>query len=325
MVTKLIYNVAVLFIMMLPGVILKKCKLSTDGLGKGLSNLVLYIAQPALIFNAYVRPYDSAVLVNAIWVLVFSIIAHVIFTAITLALYKKEPDATRRMLRFATIFSNAAFMGIPLIQEVLGADATIYASIYNITFNAFLWTLGVNICTKDRDIDGDGKSDEAHLKSKGQGSIVKAMLHPTMIAAFLGLFFFFLPIEGYIPEIVTDCLTRLANLVGPLSMVVLGLRLADIDLKGFFKEKSLYIFIALRHVVLPVIIFAIIRVVMIFLSFDSAVLESVLIMASAPAATSATMFAEKYDCDAAYVSKLVAVSTILSLLTMPLIFFLTYI
>ena len=86
MVGKLIYNVAILFIMMLPGVILKKCKLSTDGLGKGLSNLVLYIAQPALIFNAYVRPYDSTVLVNALWVLAFSIVAHVIFTVITLSL-----------------------------------------------------------------------------------------------------------------------------------------------------------------------------------------------------------------------------------------------
>ena len=229
------------------------------------------------------------------------------------------------MLCFATIFSNAAFMGIPLIKEVLGSDATIYASIYNITFNAFLWTLGVNICTKDRDIDGDGISDEAHLRSKGQGSIKKALVHPTMIAAFLGLFFFFLPIEGYIPSIVSDCLVRLENLVGPLSMVVLGLRLADIDLKGFFKEKSLYIFIALRHVILPVIVFAIIRVVMIFVNFDMAVMTSVLIMASAPAATSATMFAEKYDCDAAYVSKIVAVSTILSLATMPLIFLLTYI
>ncbi len=315
----LIYNVGIFFMLMIPGIILKKCKLSTDGLGKGLSNLVLYIAQPALIFLAYVRPYDSSVLKNIIWVFVFSIVAHLIFTAVTFASFKKAPDSARRMLRFATIFSNAAFLGIPLIMEVIGPSAAIYASIYNITFNGFLWTLGVFICTNNRDVDGDGTDDAEKLKKKGGASITKAMLHPTMLAAALGLCFFFLPIDGYIPEFLTESLTKLQNLVAPLSMIVLGLRLADIDLHGFFKDKQLYVFIALRHLILPAATFAVMRVMQIFITIDSVVVESVLIMASAPAATSATMFAEKYDCDAAYVSKVVAVSTILSLATMPLV------
>ena len=239
---------------------MKKCKLSTDGLGKGLSNLVLYIAQPALIFLAYVRPYDSEVLVNSLWVLLFSIVAQAIFAVVAHYTYIKAPDSARRMLRFATIFSNAAFMGIPLITAVLGDDATIYASIYNISFNAFLWTLGVNICTKDRDVDGDGINDDEHLKKKGGASITKAMFHPTMIAAALGLVFFFLPIDTYIPSIVTESLTMLKNLVAPLSMVVIGIRLADLDLRGFFKDRYLYIFLALRHLLLPAAAFAIMRV-----------------------------------------------------------------
>ena len=326
MVGKLIYNVAVLFIMMLPGIIMKKCKLSTDGLGKGLSNLVLYIAQPALIFNAYVRPYDSAVLLNAIWVLVFSIVAHVIFTAITLALYKKEPDATRRMLRFATIFSNAAFMGMPLIEAVLGTEALIYASVYNISFNGFLWTLGVYICTANRDVDGDGISDGEMLRAKGNISVLKTVTHPTMVAAALGLVYFFLPLDaGDMPSFVMDVVNGLSNLVAPLSMIVLGLRLAEIDLRGFFKEKNLYVFILLRHIALPVLIFAVMRVFAMITYVNLDVITSVLIMAAAPAATSATMFAEKYDCDAKYVSKVVAVSTILSIATMPLVSLLTMI
>ena len=326
MVGKLIYNVAVLFIMMLPGIIMKKCKLSTDGLGKGLSNLVLYIAQPALIFNAYVRPYDSAVLLNAIWVLVFSIVAHVIFTAITLALYKKEPDATRRMLRFATIFSNAAFMGMPLIEAVLGTEALIYASVYNISFNGFLWTLGVYICTANRDVDCDGISDGEMLRAKGNISVLKTVTHPTMVAAALGLVYFFLPLDaGDMPSFVMDVVNGLSNLVAPLSMIVLGLRLAEIDLRGFFKEKNLYVFILLRHIALPVLIFAVMRVFAMITYVNLDVITSVLIMAAAPAATSATMFAEKYDCDAKYVSKVVAVSTILSIATMPLVSLLTMI
>ena len=319
MVTKLIYNVGLLFIMMLPGIILKKCKLSTDGLGKGISNLVLYIAQPVLIFLAYVRPYDSEVLINSLWVLLFSIIGQAIFAVVSHFVYMKAPDSARRMLRFATIFSNAAFMGIPLISAVLGDDATIYASVYNISFNGFLWTLGVNICVKDRDVDGDDIADGEHLKKKSGASITKAMLHPTMIAAALGLVFFFLPIDTYIPDIITESLTMLKNLVAPLSMVVIGMRLADLDLRGFFKDKYLYIFLVLRHLALPALVFFVMRAVALFVTSDNTVMMSVLIMASAPAATSGTMFAEMYDCDAAYVSKLVAVSTILSLATMPLV------
>ena len=322
---KLIYTVGIFFIVMIPGVILKKCKLSTDGLGKGLSNLVLYIAQPALIFNSYLREYDSKIFVNMLYVLGLSVVAHVIFTVIAMLCYKKTPDGVRRMLRFATIFSNAAFMGMPLIKEVIGVEALIYASIYNITFNAFLWTLGVYICTANRDVDGDGVDDGEHLRKKSGISYKKALLHPTMLAAFFGLVFFFLPIHTYVPKLITDGLGMLESLVAPLSMIVLGLRLAEIDLSGFFKEKSLYVFLALRHLLLPTAVFAVMRLLSLAVEIHPDVMMSVLIMASAPAATSATMFAEKYDCDAAYVSKVVAISTILSIATMPLISLLTLI
>lgn len=318
---QLIFNVGILFVMMLPGFIMKKCNLATDGLGKGLSNLVLYIAQPALVFLAYVRPYDSAVLIDCLYVLAFSVVAHVIFSVVAMLSYKKAPDATRRMLRFATIFSNAAFMGIPLISAVLGDDVTIYASIYNITFNLFLWSLGVHICTGNRDYDGDNVIDEdIEKKHKSEASIVRALIHPVTIAAGLGLIFFFLPIHTYIPKFAMNCLEMVKALVAPLSMVVLGLRLAEVDLRGFFKDKNLYVFLLLRHFALPAVVFAIMRVIMLIgVSLSSGVILSVLIMACAPAATSATMFAEKYDCDAAYVSKLVVTSTLLSLLSMPLV------
>ena len=327
----LIYNVGILFVMMIPGILLKKCGLSTDGIGKGISNLVLYIAQPALVFLAYLRPYDSKILVNAAYVLLFSVVAHGIFALVTMNCYKKAPDSAKRMLRFATIFSNAAFMGIPLIDAVLGNEATLYASVYNITFNLFLWSLGVHICTSNRDYDGDGDVDQidegVERLHKNEASVKKALLHPVTIAAALGLIcFFFLPSGLYSGEIqnrgydfAIDCLTMLKNLVAPLSMTVIGLRLADISFKGFFKDKNLYVFLALRHILLPAAVFFVMRLLtLVGLNIDKQVIAVVLIMACAPAASSATMFAEKYDCDASYVSKIVAVSTILSLLTMPL-------
>ncbi|MBO5009680.1 MAG: AEC family transporter [Clostridia bacterium] len=326
MVADVIFNVALLFLLMIPGIILKKCKMIPEGFGKGLSNLVLYIAQPALIFLAYIKPFDINILINSTYVLVFSVIAHSIFAVVAMLLFKGAEDGKRRMLRFATIFSNAAFMGIPLINAVLEdtyPGATLYASIYNITFNLFLWSLGVMICTKNRDKDKDGIDDHDEAKTEG-ASIMKALLHPVTIAAAIGLVFFVFPVTSYIPDViwglVSDTATHLKNLVAPLSMIVIGLRLPDISFKGMLKDKYMYLFLALRHILLPLAVVGVLRLAMLTgIEMSGAVAPVVLILASAPAASSATMFAEKYDCDATYVSRLVTVSTLLSIVTMPLL------
>ena len=318
---KVIYNVALLFIMMIPGVLLVKCKMSAHGLGKGLSNLVLYIAQPALIFMAYMRPYDAEILKNSLYVFILSILVHVMFSVIAMNCFKKSPDGVRRMLRFATIFSNAAFMGIPLIAAVLEDQypgATVYASIYNITFNLFLWSLGVYICTDGRDANSNGVDDGVEEITK-KSSPLKALYHPVTISAAIGLVFFIFSISSYVPEIVSESFNMLKGLVAPLSMVVIGLRLAQMNFKGFFKDKDMYLFLLLRHIVLPLLTVGLIKLLALVLPIAPVVQMVVVIMASAPAATSATMFAEKYDCDAAYVSRLVTASTLISIVTMPLV------
>lgn len=317
----IIYNVMLLFIMMIPGVILKKCGLAPEGFGKGLSNLVLYVAQPVLVFLAYFKDFDINILINSIYVFILSLVAHGIFAAVAIFAFKGAPDNARRMLSFATVFSNAAFMGIPLIAAVLEdtyPGATLYASIYNISFNLFLWTLGVYFCTGGRDLDNNNVSD--HIDEiKNKMSFKKALLHPVTIAAALGLIAFCFSLHTYLPEIVTESFTMLKNLVAPLSMVVIGLRLADMKFTGCFTDKYLYVFLALRHIVLPAIMVGIIKLLsLVGLALHPAVSAVIVIMAAAPAATSATMFAEMYSCDSPYVSRAVTISTLLSILTMPL-------
>lgn len=322
----LIVNVVLMFVLMVPGIIMKKCKLASDRFGKDISNLVLYIAQPALIFLSYVRPFDKEILINSLYTLLFSVIAHTIFSAVALLLFKKSPDSAQRMLRFATIFANAAFMGMPLIAIVIKDEAAlIYASFYNITFNAFLWTLGVHICTKDRDLDGDSDVDEhdALIKKKHIATALrKVIFHPVMIAAALGLVVFVTPLDKYLMQagILMDSLEMLKNLVAPLSMLVIGLRVAEVDFRGFFRDKNFYLFAALRHLLLPVAVILVMKLfILLGLPIDENVYLVITILASTPAASSSTMFAEKYNCDAAYSTKLVAVSTVLSIATMPVV------
>ena len=333
-VDSLIYNVAILFVMMIPGVILKLCHLVPDGFGKGLSNLILYVAQPILILSAYINcaAEFSEIWQNMLAVFILSVVAHAIFAAVAMLLFKSAPDAHRRMLRFATVFGNAAFMGIPLIAAIINEEAAIYASIYNITFNLFLWTLGVGFCTwqEGADLDRDGDSDIADRainlgkETKKQNSMVKVLLHPVTLASVIGVLCLILGINHELLidcnlSLLVDCLDMIKALVAPLSMVVIGLRIVEIDFVAALKDVNMYIFLLARHIALPLAVLGVIKLAgLVFPISDTAAIVTV-ILAATPAASSATMFAEMYDCDAVYTSRLVAISTVLSIVTMPLV------
>ena len=112
----------------------------------------------------------------------------------------------------------------------------------------------------------------------------------------------------------------LKGLVAPLSMVVIGLRLADVSFRGAFRDRYLYLFLSLRHFILPLaVLFLLWLLSLVGLGLSEVVTTVILLLAATPAATSATMFAEKYDCDAVYTSRTVILSTVLSIGTMPLI------
>ncbi len=337
-ITQLIINVAILFIMMVPGVILKKAKMVGNAFGKGISNLVLYIAQPVLIVAAYIdcELKFTDIWANILWVLLFSVVAHLIFIGAAYAVFSKVGDNQKqKMLRMVTIFSNAAFMGIPLIEVICGPEAVIYASVYNITFNLFVWTLGVYICTRDRTIDynHDGRiSKRDYVAGLNQTvhnevSAKKVLLHPVILAGFLGLVLLICGVNRYSVNFgfAWDAMVMIKSLVAPLSMVVIGLRLADIKIKGIFKDIPMYLFLVLRHFVLPLLVMLFVKVfVWCGVPISTLVQDVIIILAATPAASSATMLAEKYDCDAAYASRLVVISTLLSIASMPAVILLSH-
>ncbi len=332
-ISKLIVNVAILFVMMIPGIIIKKMNMIPEGFGKGISNLVLNIAQPCLILFAYLNCDDRDIWADSLVVLLLSFIAHIIFAVVAMCLFRRQPDGKRRLLRLATVFSNAAFMGIPLISAIyagtpLAGRATIYASIYNITFNLFVWSLGVFICTNGRDDNNDGILDPHIIEKKKTASPLKALYHPATVAAVLGIIALALNLKNAVPSvfgeesILNDSLDMIRGLVAPLSMVVIGIRLADMNFKGFFNDAGMYLCLALRHLILPIaVIGATALLKLAGLPVSEEVFTVTVILAAAPSASSATMFAEKFDCDAMYVSRIVAASTVISILTMPAVLF----
>lgn len=318
----LLSKVILLLLMIVPGFLLAKLKLSTPGLGKGVANIILYAAQPALIIKGYIREFDGDVLSRALTVLLFALITHLVFILLAFVVFRDGEIARRRVLRFATVFTNAGYMGIPLICAIFDDEYAIYASIYVIVFNIFCWSLGAFIYTDERKFI----------------SFSKMFLNPASVATYVGLLFFLTPLNRLIAPlgdstamvdviraIPYDLIDGLQAMVAPLSMLLIGLRLAEIDFHGILRDCSMYVYLVLRLLISPALVWGIMKLCMVLgILNDGVVMTVILLSASTPAATATTMFAEKYDGDSVYASKLVSVSTILSIATMPTVALLLY-
>ena len=173
-VSLLFIAVFTLFCYMIPGFILRKTKLADDGFTKALSVVTLYVAQVAMILHGFMVNFNTKTLNGIGYVFVFGLIAHLLFYLLAIMLFKKAPERLRKVLRFGVIFSNAGYMGIPVISEVFGEEYVIYATVYVVWFNVFAYSLGRLIYTND----------------KKYISVKKIFVNPAVIPIAIGLVIF---------------------------------------------------------------------------------------------------------------------------------------
>jgi len=323
--TILFEQVAVLVLIMIPGFLLGKFKLVGDGFGKSISNVILYAAQPALIIAGFVSvDFSGAVILRMGMVFLLAILAHLLFYALSLLFFRKAPEKKRSVLIFSTVFTNAGYMGIPLLEALFSKtvpEIAIYGSVYVTAFNVFVWSLGAYLYT----------SDKSYI------SVKKMILNPATISTFVGLAIFFLSAIPAVRDaviipfvrdegIVSSLLSGMKALVAPLAMLLIGFRFTDLDFKGIWKDKHLYLDIAVSLLLCPALIWALLKLLSLSGIYDDAVVTAVLLMsAAAPAATATSMFAEKFDGDSPYASLVVSITSVLCVLSMPLVSLLTLI
>ncbi len=298
--------VLLLFMMIIPGFIMRKMKLAGDTLPLGFANTILYITQPAMLVVGFFRARDMGIMKNALVVLVLSFLTHILFLAAVNLFYRGADKEKQKVYRFGTVFSNAGYMGIPLITMVLGDEAAIYASVYIVAFNFFCWSFGALIYSEDKSYISPFKM------------LVNAATVPTFIGIIIFVTNFYTVIPTPIADFVYEALTMLKNTVAPMSMMIIGMRLADLELKGAFRDKYLYMGLALRLIVFPLGAFALIAATKLVGIDTPDAFKVVLICAATPVASATSMFAEKFSSDTVSASKFVSVSTVLSLATMPL-------
>ena len=294
-------NVLTLFILMGVGFCCQRFKLLNDTAVKACANLVLYFATPCVIIKSCIREFDASLLTGFLIMAAVAIVNHAVLITIASRLFRDKDEGRRRVLRFATIFSNAGYMGIPLQQAILGDEGVFYCAAYVIVFNITAWTYGV-LC-----MSGDKRA----LAPK------KLLFNPGIIGVVIGMALFLLPIT--VPKILTDAVGHLATLNTPIPMIIVGYYMAQTDLLAALKDKKSYLCLLVRLVGMPLLALG----GLLLVGVRGALLTSCMICICAPVATMTTMFSTRYERDTLLSVNLVSVSTLLAVVTMPLMIALT--
>lgn len=290
-------NVLVMLFLMLIGFVLTKKKILTDLGIKQTTELVLRVAVPCLIINSYQREFDPAMAKNLGIAILFSLGIHILYMLIVPLIFIKRPDKKDRISKFSVIYSNCGFMALPLIQSIYGDEGVFYAVAYVTVFNVLYWTQGIYLYTKD-------------IK---QLSVKKAVFNPGVLGVIIGMTLFFAQIT--LPTPIGKTVEFMASVNTPLPMIILGTYLVNLNIKETLKNASLWVVTALRLIILPVLTIFIIK------PFNMEQIMSMpLVLASAcPVAAVATLFAVRYDLDSEYSSRAVSFTTLLSVITIPVI------
>lgn len=285
-----------LFIMIAVGFAMYKAKRVTDTGVSQMTDLLLYAVTPCVVFNAFNRPFDPA---TARFIAVFAAVSAAFLTfsiGVGILLYRGGNPHSRAVLRFSAVFSNCGFMGIPLAGAVCGEKGTLYASVFVVLFNLFQWTYGFSMMSGEK------------------LSLKRVIVNPCVLGLLAGLPVFLLSLR--VPSPVGNAVSMLAALNSPLAMIVIGTHLAKADLVSTLKDLRCYPASLLRLIVLPAVIMT--AVVALPLP-DNAQKVTLAVMFGAPVAASCALFATKFHRDSELASRLVATSTLFSMLTLPLL------
>lgn len=299
-----------------PGFILAKMKLLPEKASEACTTIVLYVSQTALVFMGFQgQKYDPEIGKNMLIAFGLGVLIHLVMVAIMyLCIGNKGNNAKKNVIKYAGVFGNCGFMGMPFLKMLFpnNGEVMIYCAVVLTVFNILNWTVGVYM------ISGDKK----------QISIKKVLLNPVIICVVLGFLVFIIAKEPLVdlavPESTLDkaleafmgSVNLMGNMVTPLSMTVIGMRLANVNIKQLFLDKGAYIVSFLKLVVMSVVTMLIVA----FLPIDTTVKASLFFLFSMPSAASTAMFAIKFNGDGDFGSVVVLLSTILSILIIPLMF-----
>lgn len=291
-------QVVILFILIAAGFVCGKTKLITREGAKYLTDVVLYLATPCVIVSSFQQvQFDYNLLINLGITAICATLIQVLSIFVCRGVFRSKDEGRRKVLQFATIFSNCGFMSLPLQNALLGSTGVFYGSVFVAIFNIIVWSYGL------MDMSGNRKDFSAK----------KLFLNPGVLGVAAAMILFFFNIQ--LPEIILSPINYLAGLNTPVPMLVIGFYLSQTSLFDTFRDRAVYGVIALRLITIPLISLIVMRL----FGVTGDILIACTVAASAPTAATTTMFATKFNRDVDLSVGIVSATTIPSIITMPLI------
>lgn len=296
-------KVSVLFSLIIIGYVVGKLNIVTKSGQKELTGLVLKVTMPATIILAMQQPFSSDKVHNILVLIGIFLGCYGLIFLSGLGLskiFKKESPNRKDIMRAGVLLSNTSFMGYPIVLSLLGEESLFYAVICGgFVFEIISWTYGVYLI--GRNADG------------GQGGLKKALINPGVISIVIGGILFLAKIS--IPEPLFSTMKMLGGATSPLAMIVVGLILSRSNIKDAFKDKAIFATVFVKLIFNPLIIIFLLKT----LGFDGMNIVIPVVLLSMPTAAYVAMFSENSGNDDKFASGIVFVSSLCSLITIPLI------
>lgn len=292
-------QIATLFLMGLVGYLAVKSGKFREYESRIISNVVVYICSPCVIINAFQIEFTADKVKGLLLAGGASILVHIILIGGGRLLAK--PFHLNGIEKASVEYSNSGNLIVPLVGAVLGSEWVFYTTAFLIVQTVLIWTHGQSVICQGL---------ETNYR--------KILLNPNIIAIMAGLVLFLTKIR--LPVIVNGCISGFGDMIGPMSMMVVGMIIGNVDLKWVFRQKRPYFICFLRLILFPVIIILLFACSgMVHLHADAEyILMVVILAASAPVAVMVTQLAQIHDRDAAYASVINVMSVIFCIVTMPL-------
>lgn len=287
-------QVSTLFFIMAVGYLLGKLDKINEAGTKQMSTVLVYFATPCVIIDSFQTDWDEAMLrtlgigtLAMVGCFVFYILSGYLF-------FRREERDLQAPLRFGAIYGNTGFIGLPLVEAVLGKEALIYGVMAMVIFNVCIFTHGV-----------------AMMGGREVLSPRKVLFSPGLVAVAIGLPLFLT--RTALPGPIGAGIRYIGNLNTPLAMVVIGAQMARADLLRTFREKKLYTAAAVKLLLMPLLT----ALVLLPLKLDATFYIAAVILGGAPSAGLTSMLSEQYGRDVEHAAQLVSLSTLLSIFSLP--------
>ncbi|MCK8827456.1 AEC family transporter [Natroniella acetigena] len=291
-------QILILFLVLALGFAIRKFNLVNENLNENLSNIVLYISLPALILISmnYEFSIERLIQIRNVFLIGLGIFVTLILISYLMVNFMDSKQDKKSIYQFMVVFGNTAFIGFPIIEVIFGTEGIFLAAIYNLVVNIFIWTFGIIIMNQEE-----------------RGFSFRNLLNPGILAVILGFLIFLFSVE--IPASINNVLEMLGATTTPLALIVVGSTLSQIELSGVFSNFKLWLITLLKQLIIPVVVFFVLNI----LAVNPLIISVSVILTGMPVAALTAIFAEKFTDNSALASEGVFLSTLLSLLTIPLL------